>query len=130
MYDALVMVDPEMDISAEQLASELELFYSPHDDKPRISCSDDSVTLSWPDYVLEVARSSLPHVLEESAEIAMRYASAHPEQSRISRAKIRFELSGRDDPDMLHFNDSLFIVEALERLGRVYRFDPVIGEFS
>jgi hypothetical protein len=38
-------------------------------------------------------------------------------------------MSGPPDPEMDHFNDSLFVGEALERLGRVYRFDQGSGEF-
>jgi hypothetical protein len=130
MYEALVLVDPQTDISVEQLVSELENFYSSSAKRPSISRSGDLITLAWPGYALEVGRSSLPDVLEESAELARSFAASHPEKSRISCAKTRFELSGDEDPDMDYFNDFLFVIEALQRLGNVYHFDPGAGEFT
>jgi hypothetical protein len=130
MYEALILVDPDITITADRLAHELRRFYEGKPGRPsEITLSEDTVTLRWPDYDLTVGRSVLAHVLEESAEIAEECNPDHPARERIARCECRFEMSGPPDPNMDHFNDSLFVGEALERLGRVYRFDQASGEF-
>jgi hypothetical protein len=129
MYESLVLVDPEAAVTAGQLASELRRFYAGAQDAPEIVQSGETVSLQWSDYMLEVGESHAPHVLEESAEIAAERAAAHPDKERIARCACRFEISGPEDPDMDHFNDYLFVGEALARLGRVYRFEQASGEF-
>lgn len=130
VYEGLVLIDPDSSITARQLADELRRFYAGTSDAPvAIDEEDDVVTLRWAGYVLEVGRSCAPHVREESQELADEFASGHPDHARIAQCACRFEMSGDDDPDMDRFDDSLFVGEALERLGRVYRFDPATSEF-
>ena len=124
MYESMILVDPDVIITTEQLADELRRFYSGKQGAPTdILHSGQDIRLRWPNYVLEIARSTLPLVVEESAEVAERFAARHPAHDRIASCACRFEMSGDDDPDMEHFNDYLYVGEALARLGRVYCFD-------
>ena len=131
MYESLVMVDPADAITVEQLAAELRRFYEGKPGAPaEIVRSGQDIELRWPDYVLAVGRSRVPHVLEESKEIAEQAGQQHPAREQIASCTCRFEMSGDDDPDMDHFNDYLFVGEALCRLGRVYWFDQASCEFQ
>ena len=130
MYESLVLVDNDSTITTDALLAELQRFYADRKHAPsEISSASQTITLRWPDYVLQVAREQLPNVVEESAEIASQFASSHPAQERIGQCNCRFCTSGDDDPDMMHFNDYLYVGEALERLGTVYRFDQSSCEF-
>ncbi len=130
MCESLILVDTDANISAEALHSELLRFYADDTQAPsEINLSSQTISLRWPDYQLQVAREQLPHVLEESAEIAERFAGDHPDRERIGSCRCRFATAGDDDPDMLHFNDYLFVGEAAERLDKVYRFDQSSCEF-
>ncbi len=130
MYEGLVLIDADSRITPEALVIELRRFYAGNPEAPTdIVVLDSVVTLSWPDYWLKAGWSSAPHVLEESAGLAERAGAHHPDRQRIARCASRVELSGDADPDMLRFNDYLFVGEALARLGNVYRFDQASDEF-
>jgi hypothetical protein len=130
MYEGLALVDPDESITPDALAAELRRFYAGKPDAPEaISVVEEEVRLEWRGYVLVAGLSAAPHVAEESAWLVEQVAPAHPSRERIARCPSRFEISGDPDPDMLHFNDYLFVGEALARLGRVYRFDQASGEF-
>ncbi len=129
MYEGLVLVDPDSTIGLEALAQELQRFYSGAADTPEVSVVNGEVRLSWPAFTLVAGLSSEPHVAEESAWLAVHAGADHPDRHRIAQCTSRFEISGDPDPEMLHFNDYLFVGEALARLGRVYRFDQASDEF-
>ena len=130
MYESLILVDNQSNITTDALLAELQRFYANNKHAPlEILKVSQTITLRWNDYSLQIAREQLPHVVEESAEIAAHFGADHPAKDRIAQCKCRFSTSGDDDPDMMHFNDYLFVGEALERLGNVYRFDPSTCEF-
>ncbi|MEL6110926.1 MAG: hypothetical protein AAFU85_33380 [Planctomycetota bacterium] len=131
MYESLILVDNESSITIDALAAELQRFYADDKHAPlEISAASQTITLRWDGYVLQVAREQLPHVIEESAEIAAQFGADHPAKDRIAKCICRFCITGDDDPDMMHFNDYLYVGEALDRLGTVYRFDQSTCEFS
>ena len=130
MYESLILVDPDTDISTEQVASELRDFYKGDASAPHeIKVHGQTISLCWPDYSIEICREAQPHVLDESAELAEQYAAQHPDRERISRCTCRFSTHAEDDEDLAHFNDYLFVGEAIARLGKVYRFDQSSAEF-
>ena len=131
MYESLILVDNDSTITTDALLAELQRFYADDKHAPlEISAASQTITLRWDGYVRQVAREELPHVVEESTEIANQFAGSHAAKDRIAQCKCRFVTSGDDDLDMIHFNDYLFVGEALERLGTVYRFDQSTCEFS
>ena len=130
VYESLILLDPETQITTDQLAAELQRFYKDKPGSPaELAVAGEGLSLKWPGYTLEIGRSALPHVLEESVELAAEFGEERPDQARIAQCHTRFEVSGDDDPDMEHFNDYLFVGEAVLRLGRAYRFDQAAGEF-
>ncbi len=131
MYESLILVDNDSSITTEALLAELQRFYADNKHAPlEIAAASQTITLRWDGYVLQVAREQLPHVAEESAEIAAQFGANHPACDRIAQCTCRFCTAGDDDPDMMRFNDYLYIGEVLERLGTVYRFDQSACEFS
>ena len=130
MYDTLIMLDPETSISIHSRQTELEAFYKAHPkNRPVVAVEGTRLHIRWPDYSFEVAHSQLPHVIEESQEIAEEYAGSHPARERIALCASRFEMTGSDDPDMEHFNDYLYVIEAVQRLGTAYAFSSETCEF-
>jgi hypothetical protein len=130
MYEALLLIEPSTALTIENLRAELAKFYKAVPEKPgSIQLSGSEIQLVWPDFTLIVSYSDSPHVIEESRAIAKQFAQAHEARERIQQCWARFEVAGNDDPAMEHFNDYLFIVEAAQRLGTVYAFDPISGEF-
>ena len=128
MYETLIVIDPEDDLSPDRVGAALAALYSKSAaETPAISGSGTSLTLRWPDFVLEIHHSALPHVLEESREIAELAPASH--RSRIAACRARLEIGGSDDPGMEFFNDFCHVVGALEELGTVYTFDQGSGEF-
>ena len=134
MYESLILVDNDSNITTNittnGLLAELQSFYADNKYAPlEIMAASQTITLRWDHCMLQVAREELPHVAEESAEIAEQFAGSHPAKDRIAQCKCRFTTSSDDDLEMTHFNDYLFIGEVLKRLGTVYRFDQSTCEF-
>ena len=89
---------------------------------------------------LKVHLNLEPHVIEESAELAQSLeagtcTAAAPELlERAKNAKLetfpaRLEISSSRDPNMDHFNDYLFVLEALQALEGSVAFDPSTNMF-
>jgi hypothetical protein len=130
MYESLIFLDPNVDISASQVAEALRAFYESHPDGPdEIRLDNECVTLHWGSYQLWVGREAVAHAQQEAAEIAERFGADHPDQERIARSRVRLSTGADDDPDMDHFNDYLYVGEVIGQLGKVYRFDQASGEF-
>lgn len=126
MYESLILIDPDADITTEALAAELRRFYGDDEERPEINVYGESIALSWPEYRLMVHRSMEAHVAIESRELAQLGGGR---SDRIALCHTRFETSGEVDTEMEHFNDYLYVGEAAERLGIVFRFDQSSGEF-
>ncbi len=130
MYQTLILIDPDATITSDAIEAALEKIYPRTSDaSPVVTRSGSTFKVTWPGFFLELHRSELPHVLEESEEIAQQFASGRPEQDRISRCDSRVEIAGGDDPGMDYFNDYCVVVGEIEGLGTVYTFDQGSAEF-
>jgi len=130
MYRALLLIDQRNPVTIENLKAELDKFYESDPGQPEsIKLIGSEVQLVWPGFALTVNYSDKPHVIEESREIAEQFAQAHEARERIQLCRTRFEVAGDNDLAMDHFNDYLFIIEAAQRLGAIYAFDPTTCEF-
>ena len=132
MYELLILVSPETttNLAALETAVRSEFSSLTPPQPVRTSVRKDRLTVDVEGFQFHVDFSCEPHVLEESQEIAARFAANHPARAAIARARCRFELTSDDDPDMDHFNDLVFISQAAEAIGPVYIFDPQAGEFQ
>ena len=117
-YFALIQPDSNADILA--LKENLDAFYSKLSNKPTISLQDKNITIAFGSFTFQIFLSEDDSVLEESIEMAddfkTDYAENEFDKEKLKRCSKRFDISGSDDDyDMDYFNDSLFILEQIEK---------------
>ncbi len=86
--------------------------------------TDSSLALSFGDWKLWLVLSRAEHVAEEAAEIGEIY-----KLSILKSCNARLEIYAEDDPDEIHYNDHLYVLETLSELEGIHVFDPALGEF-
>lgn len=69
------------------------------------------------------------HVLAESQEIATLYGKVRGDSAVIATCNRRIMLTSDDDSPLYHFNDYIFVLEALEQIDGVILFDPRAESF-
>ncbi|XZF14520.1 hypothetical protein ACTHGU_00135 [Chitinophagaceae bacterium MMS25-I14] len=119
-YSYLVFIPPDSDADITTLKENLEKFYSKQKNPPIISLADKKLTMTFGDgYHLYVFFSEKEHVIEEAIELAEEvetdFADKPIDKQRLTTCNRRFEVWGDHDYDMDYFNDSLFIIEQLEK---------------
>ena len=90
------------------------------------SRSDDTVTIAKGDWTIYLALVSGPHVKFESEGIVGKLAGLEPDEAAaLTESEQRVEV-WTDDPDpfMEHFNDYLFVIEALKSFSGLTAVDP------
>jgi hypothetical protein len=126
-YQYLAFIQPDSDADLTVLKNNLESFYAKSGRRPNISQTDKVITVNFDNYKFEISLSDGSHVIEEAAEIAndraTDYAENNFDKEKLKTSSKRFEISGEDDLDMDYFNDSLFIVETIEKFKGVIVFD-------
>lgn len=128
-YSYLAFITKNSDANLIALKNNLEAFYEPvTENKPEIVLESDQINLVFEDnYRLYIAFSDEAYVNEEALEIAAEHKFDWNENS-FDKAKLetcnkRFEVWGDDDFDMEYFNDSLYIIEEIERFNDVIIFN-------
>jgi len=128
MYEALIMLEQALNPSIEDYAQKIVSFYeSSGGQKPFVTVDGESLVAKFDGITFSVNKNCGAHVLEESEGISTMAKSE--EQAALSKSKCRFELKSTTDLDMLYFNDFLFLIQAAEKLGKVWAFDTAAGEF-
>lgn len=128
MYETLILIDAESSITDDAIhAAVLNVYPDSGGSKTVVTRKGASLQVAWPSFSIKLHRNELPHVLEESQEIAQEFAARRPELERIGQCRARVEIVGDEDPGMDRFNDYCFIVDAIEKLGTVYTFDQGSG---
>jgi len=129
-YSYLAFITPSSNAALPLLKSNLQAFYERPviDNKPEIVLEEDQINLIFNDeYRLYIAFSEEEYVNEEALEIAAEQKLDWNETS-FDKAKLetcykRFEVWGDDDFDMEYFNDSLFVIEQIEKFDDVIIFN-------
>ncbi|MFB9076556.1 hypothetical protein ACFFLS_25090 [Flavobacterium procerum] len=126
-YSHLAFLPPSSNANLVVLKNHLETFYSRPviTDKPQIVLSEKQITITFNDgYNFYIYLSEEKHVNEEALEIAEDLEEDWNEKpfdkEKLKTAQKRFEVWGDQDFDMDYFNDSLFIIDQIEK------FDDVI----
>ena len=132
IYKQLFLVPAESNPSLKKLKDAIRAQFASLNlpQKVVVSLRGDSLTVTIGNFRFFIGFSCEPHVLLESQEIAERFAAQHPARDAIAAVSCRFELSSSNDPNMDHFNDIVFICQAVESLGPVYIFNPRSMEFT
>lgn len=128
-YLYLGLVPSHNPASLHDLKSKLAARYAQWKLPHTIEVVDTQLTLTINDYAFTVHHVNAPHVLEESGDIARKYAKDNPQQAAMAACATRFEMYGDDDPNMDYFNDSLILQACIAELGDVFVFDPYGGKF-
>jgi hypothetical protein len=137
-YEAMILL-PHARFSLQDAQKLLEARFAGDDDLSVRSGKRLEVKSS-DGWALRLSYHAEPSVLEESAEIAQdlrdgKLTGAAPElleramQAKLETFPARFELSCKPDPNMDHFNDYLFVLEALQALEGSVAFDHSSGMF-
>jgi hypothetical protein len=125
-YAVLALIPPAAPaVSPELLRDVLESKFRPVGDV-NISMSESRVdfTSKKMRFVLDIEDSASSHVLMESQEIAALYAKDRADSTVIATYDRRITLTSDDDLPLNHFNDYIFVLEALEKIDGVILFDP------
>ena len=129
MYEALIMIRPgNEDGALDRFLAAVEVSESFND--VGVARDDNRATLTHDGGDFRVYFSQEPHVPDESAEIAERFAAGHPDKALLAKSIARIELAGPlDDIDMRYFNDALLYAETAAKAVPGWWFDPAGGEF-
>jgi hypothetical protein len=128
-YSYLAFITPTSDASLIALKNNLDTFYAKPliENKPEIVLEDNQISIIFSDeYRLYIAFSQEEYVNEEALEIAAEQKldwNENPfDKTTLETCHKRFEIWGDDDFDMDYFNDSLFVVEEIEKFSDVIIF--------
>lgn len=126
-YSYLAFLTPASDANLIVLKNNLKNFYAKPviENKPEIILDDNQITILFEDdYRLYIAFSEEIYVNEEALELAQEseldWNENAVDKTKLESCQKRFEIWGDDDFDMDYFNDSLFVIEEIEK------FDDVI----
>lgn len=114
MYETLIMLKPGTSFSVDEMNS-LVVRVSQRG-RTVVNRERSQIYIRSGSNLLNISWNNLPHVVEESDEIAERFNI--PSQGCVAR----FEMYG-DDADMELFNDYLIINEQLQATGKFVIFD-------
>ncbi|WP_456313052.1 hypothetical protein [Pseudomonas shirazensis] len=129
-YSYLAFIEPSSNAGIETLKNHLEDFYAKPviTEKPTITVENNQIEILFDDeYRLYVFLSEEDHINEEAQEFAIEYELDWNENTfdkeKLKTCKKRFEIWGDEDFDMDYFNDSLYIIEQIEKFDGVIIFN-------
>jgi hypothetical protein len=124
-YSYSAYISPSSNADIKVLKEFLDAFYQESDNK--ITLSDNQITITFDDeYNFYIYLAEEEHVNQEALEIADYLEEDWNETSydkeKLKASKKRFEIWGDPDFDMDYFNDSLFIIEQVEKFNDIIIF--------
>ncbi|MBF4518249.1 hypothetical protein IRZ71_17975 [Flavobacterium sp. ANB] len=127
-YSYLAFIEDSSNADIHALKNNLEDFYAKSEnEKPTITFENNQIDILFNnDYSLYVFFSEEEHINDEAREFAAEYKLDWNENTtnkeKLKASKKRFEIWGDDDFDMDYFNDSLFVIEQIEKFNNVIIF--------
>lgn len=117
-YSYSAYISPSSNADIKVLKEFLDAFYQESDNK--ITLSDNQITITFDDeYNFYIYLAEEEHVNQEALEIAgyleEDWNETPYDKEKLKVSKKRFEVWGDSDFDMDYFNDSLFIIEQVEK---------------
>jgi hypothetical protein len=124
-YSYSAYIPPSSNADIKVLKEFLDAFYQESDNK--ITLSDNQITITFDDeYDFYIYLAEEEHVNQEALEIADYLKEDWNEnfydKEKLKASKKRFEIWGDPDFDMDYFNDSLFIIEQVEKFNDIIIF--------
>lgn len=127
-YSYSAFIPPTSNADITVLKDYLEAFYSESDaENPEIILDDNEIKLTFDDeYNFYIYLAEEEHVNQEALEIADDLEEDWNEnvydKEKLKASTKRFEMWGDPDFDMDYFNDSLFILDQLEKFNDLIIF--------
>ncbi|MGN7810310.1 hypothetical protein [Flavobacterium sp. 22076] len=124
-YSYSAYISPSSNADIKVLKEFLDAFYQESDNK--ITLSDNQITITFDDeYNFYIYLAEEEHVNQEALEIAdyleEDWNETPYDKEKLKASKKRFEIWGDQDFDMDYFNDSLFIIEQVEKFNDIIIF--------
>ena len=106
------------DASLEALQQKLEQSYAGLGRQPEITLNGEQLVLRFGTYHIKVDLNREDYVQEEAQEVGDHFLHNWKEEplniELLKTCKQRFEVAGEEDYDMNYFNDSIYVVEAID----------------
>jgi hypothetical protein len=125
MYRSIALISPQSDFSLDGL----ERAFRIHLEGLQVMRGGTRFRISVDRWEMTLTMYSGAEVLEESGEIARRYAAGRPDRDVIASCERRLEIQGGTDPHKNHCNDYIVVLECLEAFAGVKVFDPHTHEW-
>ncbi len=124
-YSYSAYISPSSNADIKILKEFLDAFYQESDNK--ITLSDNQITITFDDeYNFYIYLAEEEHVNQEALEIAdyleEDWNETPYDKEKLKASKKRFEVWGDPDFDMDYFNDSLFIIDQVEKFNDIIIF--------
>ncbi|SHG30693.1 hypothetical protein [Flavobacterium johnsoniae] len=124
-YSYSAYISPSSNADIKVLKEFLDAFYQESDNK--IILNDNQITITFDDeYNFYIYLAEEEHVNQEALEIAdyleEDWNETPYDKEKLKVSKKRFEVWGDSDFDMDYFNDSLFIIDQLEKFNDIIIF--------
>lgn len=124
-YSYSAYISPSSNADIKVLKEFLDAFYQESDNK--IILSDNQITITFDDeYNFYIYLAEEEHVNQEALEIAdyleEDWNETPYDKEKLKASKKRFEIWGDPDFDMDYFNDSLLIIEQVEKFNDIIIF--------
>lgn len=88
-----------------------------------------TITVKRDNWLLRVHWEDNPEFVAEANEYFKMCAVKHQDRDIISSCNRHISTAGDPDPQMDYFNDYIFVLEVLDKLENVFKFDPYDGRF-
>jgi len=124
-YSYSAYISPSSNADIKVLKEFLDEFYQESDNK--ITLNDNQITITFDDeYNFYIYLAEEEHVNQEALEIAdyleEDWNETPYDKEKLKASKKRFEVWGDPDFDMDYFNDSLFIIDQVEKFNDIIIF--------
>lgn len=117
-YQYFAFFTDDSDASLEALKQKLEVSYAGLDRQPEITLAGEQLVLRFGAYHIRVDLNQDDYVQEEANEVGDHFLQNWKEEpldiDLLKKCRKRFEVAGEEDYDMNYFNDSLYVVEAID----------------
>lgn len=117
-YQYFAFFNDASDASLAGLKQKLEAFYAAQDRRPEFSLQAEQLVLRFGTYHIKVELNREDYVQEEAQEVGDHFLHNWKEEplniELLKTCKQRFEVAGEEDYDMNYFNDSIYVVEAID----------------
>lgn len=117
-YQYFAFFTEDSDASLEALQQKLVQSYAGLDRQPEITLNGEQLVLRFGTYHIKVDLNRQDYVQAEAQEVGDHFLYNWKEEplniKLLKTCKQRFEVAGEEDYDMNYFNDSIYVVEAID----------------